>query len=215
MQEASILFEVPNLFFIEACRYFAVREQARSFLPIAEVDNDVASLLYTFFGRHTVHHVRYRYLFLSFDPLPFSALTLFNSSYQKLSKDCRLRSPDGGSGYFTIDRFPPHSPGFPVIRPFPGNRISDEESDPFLLLDYFKKDWPPGQAKGAPWHPHRGFQTVSYILSGGVQHKDSMGNSGILTDGASQWMNAGTDRHIDCYHLIARIWDNSPRGASS
>eukprot|EP01128_Nolandella_sp_AFSM9_P007089 TRINITY_DN378_c0_g1_i1.p1 TRINITY_DN378_c0_g1~~TRINITY_DN378_c0_g1_i1.p1 ORF type:complete len:304 (-),score=53.31 TRINITY_DN378_c0_g1_i1:93-1004(-) len=82
--------------------------------------------------------------------------------------------------------------GFPVIRPFPGRQITDEEADPFLLLDFISTYVSPGMAKGAPWHPHRGFQTVSYMLEGGGEHKDSMGNHGILPPGSSQWMNAGS-----------------------
>jgi hypothetical protein len=65
--------------------------------------------------------------------------------------------------------------------------------DPFLLLDEMgPKDLGPGEAKGAPDHPHRGFETVTYMLEGRMQHKDSQGNSGKLTPGDVQWMTAGS-----------------------
>jgi len=65
--------------------------------------------------------------------------------------------------------------------------------DPFLLLDHFGPvDYAPGEAVGAPWHPHRGFETVSLMLQGEFHHKDSAGNSGILRAGDVQWMTAGS-----------------------
>src|SRR4029078_11064638 len=64
--------------------------------------------------------------------------------------------------------------------------------DPFLLLDEMgPKNLAPGEAKGAPDHPHRGFETVTYMLEGRMQHKDSKGNAGSLTPGDVQWMTAG------------------------
>lgn len=80
--------------------------------------------------------------------------------------------------------------GFVVRRPFPTHRL--DHLDPFLLLDELGPvEFPPGEAKGAPDHPHRGFETVSYILEGRHQHKDSAGNSGTLGPGDVQWMTAG------------------------
>jgi redox-sensitive bicupin YhaK (pirin superfamily) len=80
--------------------------------------------------------------------------------------------------------------GMLVRRPFPKSTFSD--FDPFLLLDEFGPvDVEPGQAKGAPDHPHRGFETVSYILEGRVEHKDSQGHKGELGAGDVQWMTAG------------------------
>lgn len=80
--------------------------------------------------------------------------------------------------------------GFLVRRPFP--KASFSEFDPFLLLDEMgPMDVGPGQAKGAPDHPHRGFETVTYMLSGEMEHKDSRGHSGRLTPGDVQWMTAG------------------------
>lgn len=80
--------------------------------------------------------------------------------------------------------------GFPVRRPFPTATL--DHLDPFLLLDHFGPiDWAPDQAIGAPAHPHRGFETVSYILAGALEHSDSAGNHGKLGPGDVQWMTAG------------------------
>lgn len=80
--------------------------------------------------------------------------------------------------------------GFLVRRPFPKSSFS--EFDPFLLLDELGPiNLKPGQAKGAPDHPHRGFETVSYILDGRLEHKDSEGHAGLLNPGDVQWMTAG------------------------
>ncbi len=80
--------------------------------------------------------------------------------------------------------------GFPVRRPFPTPQLS--QMDPFLLLDHMGPvNWPPGEAQGAPDHPHRGFETVTYLLAGEMQHKDSAGHSGTLRPGDVQWMTAG------------------------
>ena len=64
--------------------------------------------------------------------------------------------------------------------------------DPFLLLDDFRSDHPSDYLKGFPWHPHRGIETITYVLKGTVEHKDSMGNSGIISPGDIQWMTAGS-----------------------
>eukprot|EP01012_Entosiphon_sulcatum_P010530 TRINITY_DN1616_c2_g1_i3.p2 TRINITY_DN1616_c2_g1~~TRINITY_DN1616_c2_g1_i3.p2 ORF type:complete len:303 (+),score=59.08 TRINITY_DN1616_c2_g1_i3:34-942(+) len=80
--------------------------------------------------------------------------------------------------------------GFIVRRPIGG---ALDTFDPFLMLDEFGPvDYRPGEAKGAPWHPHRGFQTVSYILEGGFEHQDSLGFRGSLGPGDMQWMVAGS-----------------------
>ena len=80
--------------------------------------------------------------------------------------------------------------GFLVRRPFPKASFSD--FDPFLLLDEMgPMDVSPGEAKGAPDHPHRGFETVTYLLSGDMEHKDSRGHAGRLRAGDVQWMTAG------------------------
>ena len=80
--------------------------------------------------------------------------------------------------------------GFIVNRAFPTHFIS--QFDPFLLLDEMgPAEYAPGEAKGAPDHPHRGFETVTYMLEGKFQHKDSHGHSGRLNPGDVQWMTAG------------------------
>lgn len=81
--------------------------------------------------------------------------------------------------------------GFVVRRPFPG-RLSLRDVDPFLLLDQMGAvDLAPGEAKGTPWHPHRGFETVTYMIDGALEHKDSTGGGGLITNGGTQWMTAG------------------------
>ncbi|XP_065913336.1 uncharacterized protein [Dysidea avara] len=78
-----------------------------------------------------------------------------------------------------------------VVRRAIGGKISD--CDPFLMLDHVgPMEFGPGEAVGAPDHPHRGFETVSYLVSGSAQHKDSVGNSGQLKEGWVQWMTAGS-----------------------
>lgn len=80
--------------------------------------------------------------------------------------------------------------GFLVHRPFPKAAFS--EFDPFLLLDEMgPMEVAPGEAKGAPDHPHRGFETVTYMLSGEMEHRDSRGHAGRLSAGDVQWMTAG------------------------
>ncbi len=81
--------------------------------------------------------------------------------------------------------------GFPVRRPFPTPGMHDV--DPFLLFDHLGPvDWGPGEGIGAPDHPHRGFETVTYLLEGEMNHKDSSGHSGELRPGDVQWMTAGS-----------------------
>src|SRR5262245_5599067 len=80
--------------------------------------------------------------------------------------------------------------GFIVRRPIPTGGL--ELVDPFLLLDEFGPiDYAPGEALGAPDHPHRGFETVSYMLEGEFEHEDSAGHRGVLHGGDVQWMTAG------------------------
>ena len=81
--------------------------------------------------------------------------------------------------------------GFAVARPFPG-ALALTDADPFLLLDHIGPLVnAPGEAKGAPWHPHRGIETVTYILDGEVVHHDSNGGGGVIAEGDTQWMTAG------------------------
>ena len=80
--------------------------------------------------------------------------------------------------------------GFPVYRGFAG--LTFEEIDPFLMLDQLGPVLNgPHETKGAPWHPHRGFETVTYVLDGEIVHHDSHGGGGIIGDGDTQWMTAG------------------------
>lgn len=67
-----------------------------------------------------------------------------------------------------------------------------DEFDPFLLFDDFRNDRPADYRKGFPWHPHRGIETITYVLSGTVEHGDSLGNRGLLGAGDIQWMTAGS-----------------------
>jgi len=69
---------------------------------------------------------------------------------------------------------------------------ADSSLDPFLLLDDFSSDNPNDYLPGFPWHPHRGIETITYILHGTVEHKDSLGNGGIIGSGEVQWMTAGS-----------------------
>lgn len=82
--------------------------------------------------------------------------------------------------------------GFSVRRPWPSREIGFRQADPFLLLDHLGAvEYAPGEAKGAPWHPHRGFETVTYMMDGAMQHRDSQGGGGVIGDGDTQWMTAG------------------------
>lgn len=113
--------------------------------------------------------------------------------------------------------------GFPVRRPFPGSGISLHDTDPFLLLDQIGPvHWGPKEPRGAPWHPHRGFETVTYILDGAFAHHDSNGGGGLITDGDTQWMTAGSGilhdemppddlyRHGGRFHGT-QLWVNLPK----
>ena len=80
--------------------------------------------------------------------------------------------------------------GFPVRRAF--TEISPRDTDPFILMDHMGEiDYEVGEAKGTPWHPHRGFETVTYLIDGYFKHKDSNGGGGLIGNGDTQWMTAG------------------------
>ncbi|HVJ98911.1 MAG TPA: pirin family protein, partial [Acidimicrobiia bacterium] len=82
--------------------------------------------------------------------------------------------------------------GFPVNRPFPQPNADLAETDPFLMLDEMGPiEYGPGEAVGAPDHPHRGFETVTYLFDGEMEHHDSTGGGGLLRGGDTQWMTAG------------------------
>ncbi|MCZ7533758.1 MAG: pirin family protein [Acidimicrobiia bacterium] len=80
--------------------------------------------------------------------------------------------------------------GFPVRRAFAGVDLAD--LDPFIHLDQMGEvEYAPGEPKGTPWHPHRGFETVTYMIDGEFAHRDSQGGGGLITNGDTQWMTAG------------------------
>jgi quercetin 2,3-dioxygenase len=81
--------------------------------------------------------------------------------------------------------------GFPVRRAFAG--VDLRHLDPFIHMDQMGEvEYAPGEPKGTPWHPHRGFETVTYLLDGTFRHQDSNGGGGLITDGDTQWMTAGS-----------------------
>ncbi|WP_306113588.1 MULTISPECIES: pirin family protein [unclassified Roseovarius] len=92
------------------------------------------------------------------------------------------------------------------------------ELDPFLLFDDFRNDDPAAYAQGFPWHPHRGIETITYVLAGSVDHGDSLGNTGTLGAGDVQWMTAGSGiMHQEMPHGNAagqmhgfQLWANLP-----
>jgi len=111
--------------------------------------------------------------------------------------------------------------GFPVRRAFAGVDLA--ELDPFVHLDQMGEvDYAPGEPKGTPWHPHRGFETVTYMMDGLIQHADSTGGGGMISDGDTQWMTAGKGiLHIEAppeevvaagglFHGL-QLWVNLPR----
>jgi len=81
--------------------------------------------------------------------------------------------------------------GFPVHRAFAG--VDSALLDPFVHMDQMGEvEYAPGEAKGTAWHPHRGFETVTYMIDGTFQHQDSIGGGGVITNGDTQWMTAGS-----------------------
>ena len=111
--------------------------------------------------------------------------------------------------------------GFPVRRAFAGVDLAG--LDPFVHLDQMGEvDYAPGEPKGTAWHPHRGFETVTYIMDGAFEHNDSNGGGGMITNGDTQWMTAGAGiLHIEkppealvvsggLFHGI-QLWVNLPR----
>ena len=111
--------------------------------------------------------------------------------------------------------------GFPVVRAFAG--VSAADLDPFVHMDQMGEvEYQPGEPRGTDWHPHRGFETVTYMIDGRFAHQDSHGGGGLITDGATQWMTAGSGiLHIETppaelvesgglFHGI-QLWVNLPR----
>jgi quercetin 2,3-dioxygenase len=110
--------------------------------------------------------------------------------------------------------------GFPVRRAFAG--VDLRALDPFVHMDQMGEvDYAPGEPKGTPWHPHRGFETVTYMIDGVFEHQDSNGGGGVITNGDTQWMTAGSGLlHIETppeklvmsgglFHGI-QLWVNLP-----
>lgn len=111
--------------------------------------------------------------------------------------------------------------GFPVHRAFAG--VDRGHLDPFVHMDQMGEvEYAPGEPKGTPWHPHRGFETVTYMIDGAFQHRDSIGGGGLITNGDTQWMTAGAGiLHIErppealvvsggLFHGI-QLWVNLPK----
>ncbi len=110
--------------------------------------------------------------------------------------------------------------GFPVRRAFAGIDLRD--LDPFIHMDQMGEvEYAPGEPKGTSWHPHRGFETVTYIIDGAFDHQDSHGGGGTITNGDTQWMTAGSGLlHIEAppEHLVVagglfhgiQLWVNLP-----
>ncbi|MEU1624081.1 pirin family protein [Streptomyces sp. NPDC020096] len=111
--------------------------------------------------------------------------------------------------------------GFPVRRAFAG--IDYRHLDPFIMMDQMGEvEYAPGEAKGTPWHPHRGFETVTYLIDGTFVHQDSNGGGGVINGGDTQWMTAGSGLlHIEAppeelvvsgglFHGL-QLWVNLPR----
>jgi redox-sensitive bicupin YhaK (pirin superfamily) len=111
--------------------------------------------------------------------------------------------------------------GFPVRRAFAGVDLA--RLDPFIHMDQMGEvEYAPGEPKGTAWHPHRGFETVTYIIDGIFEHRDSHGGGGVITNGDTQWMTAGSGLlHIETppEHLVVsgglfhgvQLWVNLPR----
>ncbi len=111
--------------------------------------------------------------------------------------------------------------GFPVRRAFAG--IDHSRLDPFIMMDQMGEvEYAAGEAKGTPWHPHRGFETVTYLIDGTFVHQDSNGGGGVINGGDTQWMTAGSGLlHIEAppeelvvtggrFHGL-QLWVNLPR----
>jgi quercetin 2,3-dioxygenase len=111
--------------------------------------------------------------------------------------------------------------GFPVVRAFAG--VNTAALDPFVHMDQMGEvEYLPGEPRGTDWHPHRGFETVTYMIDGRFAHQDSHGGGGLITDGATQWMTAGSGiLHIETppadlvesggvFHGI-QLWVNLPK----
>ena len=141
----------------------------------------------------------------------------------------RVRRPDSGlvqaRPVLSVTSAPSghEGEGFPVRRAFAG--IDAAALSPFIMMDQMGEvDYAPGEPKGTSWHPHRGFETVTYIIDGTFIHQDSHGGGGVITNGDTQWMTAGSGLlHIETppeslvisgglFHGL-QLWVNLPRSA--
>ncbi|HIV57309.1 MAG TPA: pirin family protein [Candidatus Stackebrandtia faecavium] len=139
----------------------------------------------------------------------------------------RIAPPHGGASTRGVARITGshralEGAGFPVRRPFPTPQV--DQADPFLLLDHMLAAYEPHEAKGAPWHPHRGFETVTYLMDGTFVHHDSHGGGGVINDGDTQWMTAGSGilhDELPSEELVMKggyfngiqLWVNLPKSA--
>jgi quercetin 2,3-dioxygenase len=139
-----------------------------------------------------------------------------------LAPDSTTGTPPPARAVETITTAPAglEGEGFPVRRAFAG--VPLERLDPFVHMDQMGEvEYAPGEPKGTPWHPHRGFETVTYMIDGTFQHQDSTGGGGLITNGDTQWMTAGSGiLHIErppeelvasggLFHGI-QLWVNLP-----
>ena len=139
----------------------------------------------------------------------------------------RVHVPDPAAGgeraILSVTRAPRgyEGEGFPVRRAFHGVDLG--ALDPFIHMDQMGEvEYAPGEPRGTPWHPHRGFETVTYIMDGTFEHSDSNGGGGVITNGDTQWMTAGAGiLHIEkppeslvvsggLFHGI-QLWVNLPK----
>ncbi len=139
----------------------------------------------------------------------------------------RVRQPDPNTGrdrpVISVTTAPVgyEGEGFPVRRAFAG--VDIRALDPFIHMDQMGEvEYAPGEPKGTSWHPHRGFETVTYMIDGQMAHQDSHGGGGLITNGDTQWMTAGSGLlHIETppEHLVVsgglfhgvQLWVNLPR----
>jgi redox-sensitive bicupin YhaK (pirin superfamily) len=141
----------------------------------------------------------------------------------------RVKAPDGGLVRPRAVRSVTAAPsglegeGFPVRRAFAG--VDSSLTDPFIMMDQMGEvEYAAGEPRGTSWHPHRGFETVTYIIDGTFIHQDSHGGGGVITNGDTQWMTAGSGLlHIETppeslvmsgglFHGL-QLWVNLPRSA--
>jgi quercetin 2,3-dioxygenase len=147
------------------------------------------------------------------DPLTLDAIPLVDAAISvSRPVESLTTAPNGFEG-----------DGFPVRRAFAG--VDQRLLDPFIHMDQMGEvDYAPGEPKGTSWHPHRGFETVTYMIDGAMAHRDSTGGGGLITDGDTQWMTAGAGiLHIErppqelvdsggLFHGI-QLWVNLPSAA--